>query len=78
MTGSGGPPRAEVVLVVGDHRIPLGSIDGRARCDLGLLDGLLRLRLSAGRMGASIRLLAVDDDLRSLIELVGLTDWLGA
>lgn len=70
-------PRAVVVLVVGARQVPLGGIDPHARCDLGLVDDLLRLRLLAGRLGWSLRLEAVDADLGGLLDLVGVADVLG-
>ena len=70
-------PRAVVVLIVGTHEIPLGSIGGRARCDLALIDDLLRLQVAMARRGWSIRLTQVDRDTRELLELVGLCDCLG-
>lgn len=70
------PPRAVVVLVAGDLQIPLGAIERRARCDLALLDELLRLRLAFGRRGWSMRLTQVDDETRELLDLVGLGDCL--
>ena len=70
------PPRAVVVLVAGDLQIPLGAIGHRARCDLALLDDLLRLRLAFGRRGWTMQLTQVDRETRVLLELVGLGDCL--
>ena len=70
-------PRAVVVLVVGDHQLPLGIVGSEAHCDLALLDEILRVQLVVARRGWSIRLAHVDDDLRELVELVGLSDRLG-
>jgi hypothetical protein len=70
-------PRAVVVLVVGDQQVSLGEIDRGTRCDLELIDGLLRLRVAAARRGWSIHLTEVDRDTRALIELVGLGECLG-
>ena len=75
MTGSEGP-RAVIVLVAGDRRILLGTISPATRCDLGLVDDILRLRLAVTRFGWSLRLLHVADHLRELISLVGLDDCL--
>ncbi|MGH8983452.1 MAG: hypothetical protein ACRDY6_06195 [Acidimicrobiia bacterium] len=69
--------RAVIVLDMGERAIPLGSIDPATRCDLALIDDILRLRLAATRLGWSIRLTHVDRDLRELVELVGLSDCLG-
>lgn len=69
-------PRPRIVLVVGDREIPCGTIHPAIRRDLGLLETILRLRLVATRLGWSIRVIQADDDLRELVELVGLTDCL--
>jgi hypothetical protein len=78
MTDADDEPRAVIVLVVRDREIPLGTIDPGIRCDLGLIDTILRLRLAATRLGWSIRVTHADDELRELVELVGLTDCFGA
>jgi hypothetical protein len=70
-------PRAVVVLVIGDHEVPLAIVDRTTRCDLALVDEILRLQIVVGRRGWSIRLTAVDDDLRTLIELAGVSDRVG-
>jgi len=70
-------PRAEVVLIVGGREASLGCIDAAIRCDIGLVDEILRLVLEARRLGGAVRLRRVDPDLRALIELVGLADLLG-
>ena len=67
-------PRAVVVLQQDGHDVVLGSIDRAGRCDLGLVDDLLRLQLAAGRLGWSLRITQVRADLRELFELVGLAD----
>jgi hypothetical protein len=72
-----GPPRAVVMLVIGERAVPLGVIDAATRCDLALIDDIGRLRLLGSRLGWSIRLAHVDSDLRDLVELVGLSDCLG-
>jgi hypothetical protein len=69
--------KAVIVLDMGERAVPLGSIDPATRCDLALIDDILRLRLAATRLGWSIRLTDVDRDLRELVELVGLSDCLG-
>ena len=72
------PPRAVVVLVVGGGgEILLGVIDHGAQCDLALVDDLLRLQLAVARRGWSIRLAHPDQDLRDLVEFVGLGECLG-
>ena len=65
-------PRAVVVLVQGEREVILGSVDGSTRCDLGLVEDLLRLQLLAQRFGWSIRITEVRADLRELFDLVGL------
>jgi hypothetical protein len=67
-------PRAVVVLRQDGHDVVLGSVDRRDRCDLGLVDDLLRLQLAAERLGWSLRITQVRADLRELFELVGLAD----
>jgi ABC-type transporter Mla MlaB component len=78
MGGEQAVPRVVVVaLVQGDREISLGSVDRATRCDLGLVDDLLQLQVTAKRLGWSIRLTQVRADLRELFELVGLGDCLG-
>jgi len=72
-----GEPRAVIVAVVADREFPFGVIDSTTRCDLALIDRILRIRLAGIRHGWSIRLTNVDRDLRDLVELVGLTEYLG-
>ncbi|MGH9085333.1 MAG: hypothetical protein ACRDYW_07760 [Acidimicrobiales bacterium] len=67
-------PRAVVVLQQGGRDVVLGSVDRPGRCDLGLVDDLLRLQLAAERFGWSLRITRVRADLRELFELVGLAD----
>jgi hypothetical protein len=63
MTGSPEPARTvDVVLGRG------------VRADLELVDALARLQLAAGRLGCAVRLHGACDDLRSLLDLVGLSD----
>ena len=66
-------PRAVVVLLRDDREVLLGPVYGPDRCDLGFVDGLLRVQLAARRFGWSIKLREVRPDLRELVELVGLT-----
>lgn len=63
-----------VVLVQGDRRIPLGGVDPATRCDLGLVDDLLRFQLLAKRLGWRLVITEVRADLRELFEMVGLVD----
>jgi hypothetical protein len=67
-------PRAVVVLVQGGREVELGSVDRSVRCDLGLVDDLLRLQLVAARLGWSLRITAVRPDLRELFEVAGLAE----
>ena len=43
-------------------------------CDLRVVDELLRLQLDARRLGLSIRLVGVAEELRELLVLVGVAD----
>lgn len=54
------------------EEVLLGPIHGDDRCDLGFVDGLLRVQLAARRFGWSIVLTEVRPDLLELVELVGL------
>ena len=66
-------PRAVVVLQRDDGEVFLGPVYAPDQCDLGFVDGLLRVQLTARRFGWSIRLREVQPDLLELVELVGLT-----
>jgi hypothetical protein len=65
--------RAVVLLLRDGQEVLLGPIYGPDRCDLGFVEGLLRVQLAARRFGWSIRLTDVRPDLLELVELVGLT-----
>ena len=65
-------PRAVVVLLRDGEEVLLGAVDAPDRCDLGVVDGLLRVQLTARRFGWSIRLRDVRPELLELVELVGL------
>ncbi len=65
--------RAVVVLRRDDRDVLLGPVYGPDRCDLGFVEGLLRVQLAARRFGWSIRLTEVRPDLLDLVELVGLS-----
>lgn len=65
--------RAVVVLRRDDRDVLLGPVHGPDRCDLGFVEGLLRVQLAARRFGWSIRLTEVRPDLLELVELVGLS-----
>ncbi|MFL6240280.1 MAG: hypothetical protein ACJ735_12395 [Actinomycetes bacterium] len=47
---------------------------GGAKRDLALVDLLARLQLGAGRLGWRIQVRDVDEQLRALLEMVGLTE----
>ena len=49
-------------------------VDRALRADLELVDALARLQLAAGRLGCAVRLHGAGDDLRGLLDLVGLSD----
>lgn len=66
-------PRAVVLLLRDGQDVLLGPVYGPDRCDLGFVEGLLRVQLAARRFGWSIRLTEVRPDLLELVELVGLT-----
>jgi hypothetical protein len=75
MTGAS-EPRAVVVLRQAAGDVVLGAVDRSVRCDLGLVEDLLRLQVVARRFGWSIAITEVRPDLRELFELVGLVDQL--
>jgi hypothetical protein len=77
MTGAADGARAAiVVLQQGGRRVDLGAIDRPERCDLGLVDDLLRLQVAAARFGWRLRVTEVRADLRELFDLVGLAEHL--
>jgi hypothetical protein len=67
-------PRARVAFVVGNRVVQVGAIGRDTRCDFLLVDRILRLRLAAARLGWTLHLSAVDEDLRDLLDLVGVAD----
>jgi hypothetical protein len=66
-------PRAVAVLVRDGQRVELGPVDAIGPCDLAVVDDLLRLQLLTARFGWQLRLTQVQQELRELFELVGLT-----
>ena len=62
-----------VLIVNADTDEVLGYVDA-SRPDLALVESLARMQLRARRRGERVRLRNVSDDLRGLLELVGLTD----
>jgi hypothetical protein len=67
--------RAMVVVLRGEIELFAGPLDGRH--DLALVDALARLQLVAHRLGCSVRVRDPGDELRGLLDLVGLTDVMG-
>jgi hypothetical protein len=66
--------RRDVVLIVdAASGEVLGHVDARSP-DLALVEALARLQLTARRRGAQVSLRNVSDELRALLELVGLAD----
>lgn len=64
------------VVVVEDHdgfvrRVPISA---RTRCDLELIDRLLRLQRAARSFGTTVRLEQVQPVLTELLDFVGLLD----
>ena len=66
-------PSAVVVLRREDGDVLLGPVYAATGCQVALLDDLLRVHLAARRFGWCIRLRAVRQDLRELLDLAGLT-----
>ncbi len=62
-----------LTVVAGRERIVAsGAIPAGAGCDVGLIDHLLRLHLSARRLGCTVRLSGVSQELQELLDLTGL------
>ena len=70
-------PLAIVVMEVDGSEVRVGPVEGGLRCDLGLVDDLLKFVLAAGRLGWAVRLREVDPDLRELIDLLGMSERVG-
>ena len=62
-----------LLIVDADTEEVVARVDAR-RPDLALVDALARLQLDARRRGGRLRLRNVTDELRGLLELVGLAD----
>jgi anti-anti-sigma regulatory factor len=69
----GGTPTIVVMDVDGGKGVVVALLDAR-KPDLALVDALVRLQLAARRRGAALRVVNVSEDLRGLLELVGLAD----
>ena len=65
--------RDTVLVVNADTEEVVGYVDATSP-DLALVESLARMQLRARRRGERVRLRNVPDDLRGLLELVGLTD----
>ena len=59
MAGAHKGQRAVVVLVQDGREVVLGSIGETIRCDLALVDELLKLQLITKRLGWTIRIVEV-------------------
>ena len=70
--GADAGPTAVVVLRRGGGDVLLGAVYAGGRGDLALVDDLLRFQLAARRLGWSIHLRQVRQDVREVIELAGL------
>jgi hypothetical protein len=67
------PERTVAMVVLECRGRELGRWAARAEgCDLAVVDRIARMALAARRMGCTLRLTAVDDDLRDLLEFAGL------
>jgi hypothetical protein len=64
---------AVVLVVDAETDEILGWVDAR-RPDLAIVDSLARMQLGARRRGTRLKLRDVSDELRGLLELVGLAD----
>lgn len=70
-------PRVVLALQLGERSVSLIGVDRSARCDLGLVDDLLRPHMAAKRLDLVIRITYVDERLRELLTLVGLDGLVG-
>jgi len=70
---SGDMTDAVVLVVDAETDEILGWVDAR-RPDLAIVDALARMQLGARRRGTRLKLRNVNDELRRLLELVGLAD----
>ncbi|XAY04854.1 hypothetical protein DSM112329_01692 [Paraconexibacter sp. AEG42_29] len=69
-----GDTQTTVVMVVDDgSEVACGHLEDR-RPDLATVDALMRLQLSAKRRGWRVGVRGASDELRGLLELVGLGD----
>lgn len=73
MLDAGDTPTTVVIVVDDRTEAVVARVDAR-RPDLSLVDALARLQLTARRRGRPMRLRDVSEELRALLELVGLAD----
>ncbi len=72
------PGRTVVVLLCGGLAVSSWPLPGAGPVDMGVIDGLARLQLTARRLGCRIRLEHVHPHLSALLVLSGLGDILAA
>jgi hypothetical protein len=72
------PGRTVIVLLCGGLAVTSWPLPGAGPVDMGLIDALARLQLTAGRLGCRIRLENVHPHLSALLVLSGLGDLLAA
>ena len=65
------------MVAPGAVEVATWPLEGTDRPDMAAVDELARLQLAARRAGCSIRLRDVSDDLRALLDLVGLLQVVG-
>jgi anti-anti-sigma regulatory factor len=70
-------PRTAVLVVDGEVEVMVAELDGQ-RLDLAVVNALARLQLTARRHGFTVCLVDPSEELRGLLELVGLADVFGA
>ena len=73
MDDLGGTPTTVLMVIDDGGDVVAGRVDAQ-RPDLALIDGLVRLQLIIRRRGWKMRLEQVPEDLRALLELVGLAE----
>src|ERR1700759_4289146 len=72
------PGRTVIVLVCGGVVVTSWPLSDAGRVDMGLVDGLARLQVTARRLGGRIQLQQVDPQLAGLLSLSGLAEILAA
>jgi anti-anti-sigma regulatory factor len=70
---AGDIPTTVVMVATDGSELVVGRVDAR-RADLALVDALVRFQLVARREGGRLRLRNVSEELRRLLELVGLAE----